>query len=439
MKYLLTLLAFGLFTFAQAQSFEWNSKSVEPMPNEVQPNSPARIAYDKALNERQSGAAGVYNPNAEGMRTQYGEIYANNQLTASHALLPLGTIVRVQNLDNNRVINVRINDKGQECADCLLMLSQAAAYQLGINYRGRVSVERTGFSNWNPSSPAVQPQAYSSVPAYGGVTRPVEINQNSQLQSRGGDVAGPTTYSNGQVAYGSPVPATSAPTYNRPAAYGSPAPATGNYAVLNAPSTPSVVSREVQPAPVSREPVTYSRYPTAVSPVSAANSQPRTYQEVPRTNTYYQQPLPTQQNPAPVPQQASPPPSTVILYQESRTVPAPATYSTPVTTYNTPQAYNPQANMTARGVEAPVMRATAPVSGYVVQLGAYNNETYAQNRVDQLQKMGLGNVFYKSFQKPDGQLINRVYAGTFGSMADAQQAAKLIQGNFQIAGIVSTL
>jgi cell division septation protein DedD len=76
---------------------------------------------------------------------------------------------------------------------------------------------------------------------------------------------------------------------------------------------------------------------------------------------------------------------------------------------------------------------------YVVQLGAYNNENYAKARVEQLNQMGLSSVFYRSIQKPDGQMINRVFAGTFASMAEAQQAGKIIQGTYQIAGIASVL
>jgi cell division septation protein DedD len=98
--------------------------------------------------------------------------------------------------------------------------------------------------------------------------------------------------------------------------------------------------------------------------------------------------------------------------------------------------------MTARGVAAPPPAAKTPTASqrdYVVQLGAYNNELYAINRVSQLKQMGLNNVFYRAFQKPDGQFINRVFAGTFTTMAHAQQASKLIQGNYQIAGIVSVL
>lgn len=436
MKYLLTLtLAFSILTVVGAQKFEWNTKSAEPLPQEINPNDPARIAFDKAYNERQIGNAGVYNANAQGQRTAYNETYVNKQLTASHALLPLGTLVRVQNLDNNRFVSVRINDKGKECADCLMVLSQAAAEQLGISYRGRVSVERTGFSNWNPAPPPAAPVAYNSSPApqaYGNqtaVTRPVQIN-SSQWQARGGTAQSPAAYGN------------SAPTYGQPTAYGTSAPqTTENYAVLSAPSTPSVVSREVQPATVSSQPATYSRYPTAPSSASTSN-QARVYQPAPSSYgsqpTVYQQPVPVQQQPAPVTQQASPPPSTVKRYQESRVVPAPATYQTP-STYNAPQAYNPSTQQ-ARGVAPTTTAAPATTARqYGVQLGAYNNEVYAKARVEQLKKMGLSNTFYRSVQKPDGQMINRVYAGTFASMAEAQQAGKLIQGNYQIAGIASAL
>jgi len=426
MKYLLLVLSVFTLSTLSAQKFEWNAKSPAAHPNEVQPNDPARQAYDKAYNERQLGTAGVYNPNAQGTRTQYGETYNGTQLTASHPLLPLGTIVRVQNLDNNRLVSVRINDRGQECAECLLMLSQAAATQLGVKYRGRVSVERTGFSNWNPALPAPTYNAPTAYNTQGGVARPVEINRNDQWQARGNAPA-PNAYgsTNSPLAYGNRTTQTRQPAYNQPAPVQKGQ--SGNYAVLSAPGTPSVMSREVQPATVSRQPATYSRYPTAVTPTSPANAQPRSYQPAPRAygqQSTYQQPAPV---PATTQRQAAPPNSTVARYQDSRTVPAPASYNTP-------------AGMTARGVPAPITTApAAPASGYVVQLGAYNNELYAKNRITQLKKMGLSNVFYRTVQKQDGQVINRVFAGTFASMAEAQTASRVIQGNYQIAGIVSSL
>ena len=435
-KYLFLPILLLLVVGLQAQRFEWNTRSPQ-QPQEVKANP----TYDQAYNERQTGLAGVYNPNAQGTVTASGEAYVNSQMTASHPVLPVGTLVRVQNMDNNRVVNVRINDKGQECADCLLMLSQRAAEHLGVNYRGRVAVERVGFSNWNPAAPTVAgttaaPAAYGQ---QGGVAQPVQINR--QWEARGGQVntapqpAPAPVYANRQ-----PVPTQRSypapqPTASAPATYGSAPAADDNYAVLSSPSAPSVMAREVPPATVERQPATYSRYPSTSQPRVYQPQATVTYQPAPTpsTTTYQQQPV--RQNPTV--RQAPPPPSTVARYQESRTVPAPATYQTPAA----PAAYGTPATQTARGVATPAAASPAPAirKGYAVQLAAYSNELYAKNRVAQLQGLGLGDVYYRSVTKPDGQVINRVYAGTFASVAEAQQAARFIQGQYQLAGIVSSL
>jgi len=203
------------------------------------------------------------------------------------------------------------------------------------------------------------------------------------------------------------------------------------------------MSREVQPARVSRQAVTYSRYPTAVMPSRTTNPQNRTYQPVQRAyvqKATVQQPVVT--TPVvtiPVSRQVAPPNSTVARYQDSRTVPAPTNYSTPAT--YAPRAYVVPVGMTARSVEAPAAPVAAtPIGGaYAVQLGAYSNEVYAQNRVAQLKGLGINNVFYRAVQKSDGQIINRVYSGNYTSIAEAQTASRSIQGNYKVAGIVSKL
>jgi len=216
------------------------------------------------------------------------------------------------------------------------------------------------------------------------VTRPVQIN-NDHWQARGGTVQAPATYgSQAQqpATYGSASQTTQTHTYNQPSAYGTQTPqTTGNYAVLNAPTTPSVVSREVQPATVSNQPATYSRYPTSTTPNPSYN-QPRVYQPAPSTYStpapVYQQPAPVQQQPVQTTPQASPPPSTVKRYQESKIVPAPATYQTP-SAYTTPQAYNPPPNTQARDVATPAATTTTATAGKSeigVKLGAYSNEKY---------------------------------------------------------------
>ena len=66
-----------------------------------------------------------------------------NALTAAHRTLPFGTIVQVTNLDNERSVRVRINDRGPHVANRILDLSAAAARSLGITSQGiaRVRIE----------------------------------------------------------------------------------------------------------------------------------------------------------------------------------------------------------------------------------------------------------------------------------------------------------
>ena len=58
------------------------------------------------------GTASWYGPGFHGNRTSSGEIYDQNDLTAAHQTLPLGTRVAVTNLQNGRSVEVRVNDRG---------------------------------------------------------------------------------------------------------------------------------------------------------------------------------------------------------------------------------------------------------------------------------------------------------------------------------------
>ncbi len=61
-------------------------------------------------------------------------------LTAAHNSLPLGSRVRVENLDNGRVVVVRINDRGPFAKDRIIDLSKAAAARLGMIADGVANV-----------------------------------------------------------------------------------------------------------------------------------------------------------------------------------------------------------------------------------------------------------------------------------------------------------
>ena len=68
----------------------------------------------------------------EGKPTASGEIYDSSLLTAAHRELPLGTVVDVTNLDNDRSVRVRINDRGPFIAGRVIDLSRAAAREIGL-------------------------------------------------------------------------------------------------------------------------------------------------------------------------------------------------------------------------------------------------------------------------------------------------------------------
>jgi rare lipoprotein A len=68
----------------------------------------------------------------EGKPTASGEIYDSSLLTAAHRELPLGTIVDVTNLDNEKTVRVRINDRGPFIFGRVIDLSRAAAHKLGL-------------------------------------------------------------------------------------------------------------------------------------------------------------------------------------------------------------------------------------------------------------------------------------------------------------------
>ena len=77
----------------------------------------------------------------EGRKTTSGERYRAAKLTAAHRKLPFGTLVKVRNLRNDKVVVVRINDRGPFSKKFELDLSQSAAKALGIYRLGYAKVE----------------------------------------------------------------------------------------------------------------------------------------------------------------------------------------------------------------------------------------------------------------------------------------------------------
>ena len=87
------------------------------------------------------GVASWYGPGFHAERTSVGEPYDMYGMTAAHKTLSLPTYVRVTNLQNNRSIIVRVNDRGPFVGNRIIDLSYTAAAKLDMLRKGTAFVE----------------------------------------------------------------------------------------------------------------------------------------------------------------------------------------------------------------------------------------------------------------------------------------------------------
>lgn len=97
------------------------------------------LPTEEGYNER--GVASWYGEKFHGHKTSNGEIFDMYQVSAAHKSLPIPSFLRVTNLDNNRSIVVRVNDRGPFHGDRVIDLSYAAALKLGYADRGTARVQ----------------------------------------------------------------------------------------------------------------------------------------------------------------------------------------------------------------------------------------------------------------------------------------------------------
>ncbi len=94
----------------------------------------------------QYGIASWYGNDFHGKPTSSGEVYDMYQLTCAHNSLPLGTMVMVTNLENERSLELKVNDRGPFVKERIIDLSYAGARILGIWEKGTafVKIEAVG-------------------------------------------------------------------------------------------------------------------------------------------------------------------------------------------------------------------------------------------------------------------------------------------------------
>jgi rare lipoprotein A len=96
------------------------------------------------------GMASWYGKDFHGRKTANGAIYNMYGVSAAHKTLPLGTRVRVTNLDNRRSVILTVNDRGPFVHGRVLDLSYGAAQKLGTVDKGVAKVRITALTSSPP-------------------------------------------------------------------------------------------------------------------------------------------------------------------------------------------------------------------------------------------------------------------------------------------------
>lgn len=112
------------------------------LPNEGEPLQPEG---EPILSE--TGIASWYGPGFIGRKVADGTIFDPNAMTAAHRTLPLGTIIRVTNLTNQREVLLRVNDHGPFVEGRILDLTPAAAKAIDMY---RAGIAKVRIEAWAP-------------------------------------------------------------------------------------------------------------------------------------------------------------------------------------------------------------------------------------------------------------------------------------------------
>lgn len=149
---------FILFSFLTALSVQAETKKLygvegpkltyRPLSNTTQTYQVKGEVYttrthQDAKDYSKEGIASYYHSKFNGRRTSSGELYNSTLYTAAHKTLPLNSYAVVTNMNNQRKVIVRINDRGPFSKGRIIDLSHAAAKEIGIigSGMGMVKIE----------------------------------------------------------------------------------------------------------------------------------------------------------------------------------------------------------------------------------------------------------------------------------------------------------
>jgi len=101
------------------------------------------VAAQESVPSTDTGVAACYSRRLVGHRTSSGQRYNPNALTAAHATIPVGTHVKVTNVENGKSVVVVINDhlSAHASGGIIIDISQRACKELGFGRGGEAKVK----------------------------------------------------------------------------------------------------------------------------------------------------------------------------------------------------------------------------------------------------------------------------------------------------------
>lgn len=168
---LLSLILFFLLLTACTRTYYPSPPPPRPTPDHPKPYKVFGTWYQPIPDARgfeQKGIASWYGRKFHGRKTSNGETYNMYAMTAAHKTLPLGTYVRVYNLQNNRTVDVRINDRGPFVRGRVIDLSYTAAKNIGIVGPGTARVKVLALGAPKPNTAGSSKPQYVPLDYYSG-------------------------------------------------------------------------------------------------------------------------------------------------------------------------------------------------------------------------------------------------------------------------------
>lgn len=99
------------------------------------------IVWTDCQSYQEVGTASWYGPGFHGNKTSNGEYYDQKGYTAAHKNLPLPSYVKVTNLENGKMVIVRVNDRGPFHGSRIIDLSKGAAKAIDMTKKGTARVK----------------------------------------------------------------------------------------------------------------------------------------------------------------------------------------------------------------------------------------------------------------------------------------------------------